>query len=78
MAEVTQPSACDFNIAGRRRQQSYRVTGATGDTLSTGLISIKEVLVEPGTITAVAISGGTVTFTASGAFTNLGVQVIGN
>lgn len=78
MAEVTQPTGADFNIAGRRRQQSYRISGSSGDTLTTGLVSIKEVMVEPSLITAVSISGGTVTFTASNPFTNVGVQITGN
>jgi hypothetical protein len=79
MAEVTQNSV-RFNVNGNRRDQYYNVTGASGNTLTTGLNNIFQVNVgplatNPPTVTA---SGGVVTFTSSGTFTNALVQVVGN
>ena len=79
MAAVTQLSA-RFNVVGNRRSQLYRISGGTGDTLTTGLNSIIEVNVEPNATNSptVASSGGVITFTSGGAYTNVGVEVIGN
>ena len=69
-----------YNVIGSRRQNLYNVTGGTGDTLTTGLRNIKQVnvqLTSSNPPSAVAVSGGTITFTAGGAFTT-NVEVIGN
>ena len=80
MAEVTQTVAADFIIVGRRRQQTYRFSGRSGDVLTTGLINILSVELEPVATNppTVTKSGGVVTFTSGGAFTAVGVQVTGN
>ena len=79
MAAVTINSRT-VNVAGSLRELVFNITGANAGTLVTGLNTIKYVGVTPVTTNSpsnVATSGGTVTFTAGGAFTTT-VNVIGN
>lgn len=80
MAEVTINGSVIYNVIGSRRQQLYNVTGTNGDTLTTGLRSIRQVNVQVTATnppTGVTDSGGVVTFVSGGAFTT-DVEVIGN
>ena len=78
MAAVTVNGNIDRNVAGARRQYQYNVTIATsGDTLATGLAAIKAVDFNDTAITKAAVSGGTITFTTTGAVTGALVQVTG-
>lgn len=79
MAAVTINSRY-VNVSGSRRQMLFNVTGNTGQTLATGLNNVQQVNVQlTGTNppSVASASGGTVTFTAAGAFTT-NVEVIGN
>ena len=85
MAAVTVVGSPVYNVVGSRRSQLYRVTGNTTNTLDIGLRTINEVNVEPNatnspTITFAALSPGPgtrITFTSGGAFTNVGIEIIG-
>jgi len=77
MAAVTVNSQ-RTNVSGSYRQRFYNVTIATsGDTLSTPFRTIKAVTTNDGAITKSAASGGTITFTTTGAVTAALVNVIG-
>lgn len=77
MAAVTVNST-NYNVAGSTRQYEYNVTIATtGDTLNTNFAAIKSVAVNDGAITKAAVSGGTITFTTTGAVSNALVMVTG-
>lgn len=77
MAAVTQNSR-KFNVDGSYREQLYNVDIATsGDTLVTGLHSISSVTFNDVAITKAAVSGGTITFTTTGAVTGALVRVLG-
>ena len=83
MPAVTQ-NAYVNNVAGSKRQNFYNIAGDTGYTLTVGLTNVLKVTFDPGTITAAAVTAGTIpgtsiiTFTSSGAFTNTNVEVEGN
>ncbi len=83
MAAVTIVGSPVYNVVGSRRSQLYRVTGTTTNTLDIGLRTINEINVEPTatnppTVTFAAQGQGTrITFTSGGAFTNVGLEVIG-
>jgi hypothetical protein len=88
MAEVTQTVNPKYNVDGSLREQFYTISGASGDTLTVGLNAVRSVSPDlPSTITAYAVTpklagtlviGSIITFTASGAFSNLNVTVKGN
>jgi len=81
MAAVT-VSRRRTNVAGGKKQRTYRISGNSGDTLNTRLRAIDSASVNDATITLAAPSGApgalTLTFTASGAFTDVDVFVVGN
>jgi hypothetical protein len=67
-----------INVKGSYREFFFKVNIATsGDTLATGLKQINDVSVNDGAITKAAASGGTVTFTTTGAVTGALVGVSG-
>ena len=84
MAAVTVNSV-KYNVAGSMRDQYYNITGASGDTLTVGLTTIREINHQSGSamnsITTAAGSNGltTITFNTTGsvAITAANVQVIG-
>lgn len=77
MAAVTVNST-DYNVAGARRQYQYNITiASSGDTLATNFAAIKAVDFNDTAISKAAVSGGTITFTTSGAVANALVQVTG-
>ena len=73
-----------YNVAGSLRDQFYNISGASADTLTVGLNTVRMVGFEPGTVTTYAVAPGSIpgtsiiTFTASGPFNNLDIEVIGN
>lgn len=79
MAEVTVNSRY-YNIVGSKRSNLYNVSGSSGDVLTTGMLAIKQVNVQPVATNppTVAAVGGVVTFTSGGAFASVPVEVIGN
>jgi hypothetical protein len=85
MAAVTVNSV-KYNVNGSLRDQYYNITGNSGDTLTVGLSTIREVNHQSGSsmssITTAAGSNSqtTITFTTTGAvaITAANVQVIGN
>ncbi len=85
MAAVTVNTGPVWNVAGSKRQNSYNISGATGDTLTVGLVNVIQVITEPSTITGYSVAAGTIngtsiiTFTTGGgAFSNADVTVMGN
>lgn len=77
MAAVT-TTTYNTNVDGSYRQELYKITIAnSGDTLATSLRSIQSVTFNDGAITKAAVSGGTITFTTTGAVTGALVNVIG-
>jgi len=81
MAAVTVNST-KYTVLGNIRSTFYNIAGNTGDTLVSGLSSIKQIIFDPGVVTAAAATPAangmsTITFTASGPFTATNVQVIG-
>lgn len=77
MAAVTTNSTT-YGVAGNQRQYEFNVTIAnTGDTLSTGFAAIKSAVSNDTAITKLAVSGGTITFTTTGAVSNALVMVTG-
>lgn len=84
MAAVTQSGTPYplFNVSGKLRDNYYQITGVTTNTLDVGLITVLQVVIDPSTITAYAVTSlgngqSRITFTSSGPFTNVNVQVIG-
>lgn len=81
MAAVTQNVTPTYNVAGSMRDQHYNVTGVDTNTLQVGLRTVKTVNIELSTITAYTLTanalGTLITFSASGAFTGVDVQVMG-
>lgn len=79
MAAVTY-TGTPINDIGKTRRVLYNaVTGGNGSTLATGLNVIYQVNVQLTTTnppTNIAISGGTITFSAGGTFTT-NVEVVG-
>lgn len=66
MAELTKTKVLQ-SVMGDQQKIVATVSGVTGSTYHTGLANINKVDLSPGSlITAVAFSGGTVTFTSSG------------
>lgn len=85
MAAVTINGPIKYNVNGSLRDQYYNITGATGDTLTVGMTTVRQVNVEPATITGYSVAAGpnpgqsVITFTTGGgAFTATDVQVLGN
>jgi hypothetical protein len=77
MAAVT-VTAYRTNVDGSYRESMYTINIATsGDTLATPLRTIKSISVNDGAVTKSAASGGTVTFTTTGAVTGALVKVTG-
>ena len=77
MAAVTVTNTPTRHVLGDVVMRVFSVTGASGSTLDTGMKQILSTLVEPGTsITAISDSGGTLTFTSSGAMTAQKVVVL--
>ncbi len=86
MAAVTVNSV-KYNVNGSLRDQYYNITGASGDTLTVGLNSIREVNHQSGSaMSSITSAAGTlpgtsiITFTTTGAvaITAANVQVVGN
>ncbi len=66
------------NVDGSYRESLYNVTIAnTGDTLATPMHTIKSVTTNDVAITKSAVSGGTITFSSTGAVSNALVRVLG-
>jgi hypothetical protein len=83
MAALTPNSNPRYNVSGSFKDQFYNITGNSGDTLLVGLISVRQVIVDPNIITGYTVTAqpngqSLLTFTASGPFTGVNVQVIGN
>ena len=77
MAAVTLNSQ-RTNIDGSYREKTFNVTIAnSGDTLDTKLKTIKSAVSNDVAITKLAASGGTITFTTTGAVTAALVRVLG-
>lgn len=76
MAAVT-ATLVKQDVLGSSRVKDYRVTGDNAQTLNTGFKYIRNVSIGSGTITGYTRSGGTITFTSSGAFTGVDVSVKG-
>lgn len=77
MAAVTQTSKPQRHVVGDLVLRVFTFTGTTGQTLDTGMQNIQWVGVEPGSlVTAIAISGGTITFTSSAPMTGEVVLVL--
>lgn len=77
MAAVTQTQPSYRHVIGDLACRFYTLTITNGQTLDTGMQQIQGVFIQPATsnsITNVAISGGTITFTGTG--TALTVLVI--
>ncbi len=86
MAAVTVNSV-KYNVNGSLRDQYYNITGNSGDTLTVGYFSVKEVNHQAGSaMNGITVAAGTIpgtsviTFntTAAVAFTAANVQVVGN
>lgn len=81
MAAVT-VSRRRTNVAGGKKHRTYRISGATGETLNTRLRAIDSISYNDATITLAAPSGTPgamiITFTSSGAYTDVDVFVVGN
>lgn len=86
MAAVTVNSV-KYNVNGSLRDQYYNITGNSGDTLTVGYYSVKEINHQSGSaMSSITTAAGTVpgttviTFTTTGAvaFTAANVQVVGN
>lgn len=80
MAAVTVTARTNRNnVAGARLYREWRITGNDTNTIDTGLTSVRQIFVEPCSITAVARStvNGKIrlTFSASGAFTDISLLV---
>lgn len=66
------------NVNGDLREKYFKINIAnTGDTLATGLKLIKSLTANDVAITKMAPSGGTVTFTTTGAVTGAFVKFAG-
>jgi hypothetical protein len=77
MSAVTQLTSPYRHVIGDLVCRFYSLTITNGQTLDTGMVNIQGVFIQPATsnsITNVAISGGTITFTGTG--TALTVMVI--
>ena len=65
-------------ITGNEKVKYYTLTGANADTYNTGLKIVDAVgTSNPGVVTSVTASGGTITFNSTGAYTNILVRVDG-
>lgn len=84
MAEVTKNGSPVYNVNGKLRDQYYNITGATGDTLTVGMNTVRQVNFEASTITGYSAAAGSnpgqtvITITASAPYTAVDAQVIGN
>ena len=79
---VVSSNKVKYNVVGCLRQNIHSVTGVTTNTFVSGLLGIKQIIFDPGVITAVAAVPGpnstnTITITSSGAFTNANIQLLG-
>lgn len=77
-------SSTKYNVNGSMRDNYYVISGSSGDTLVVGLNNINQFDVQVGSpITNVAFAPGPfpgstqITFTASGAFTNSRIELLG-
>lgn len=86
MAAVT-VNTVKYNVNGSQRDQYYNITGASGDTLTVGYFTVREVNHQAGSaMSSITTAAGTIpgttiiTFTTTGsvAITAANVQVIGN
>lgn len=77
MASVTINSR-RTNVTGAKKHRTFNIDGDNTNTLATRLRKIDFVGFDTTTITGVTISGGTITFAASGAFTGVDVLAIGH
>ncbi len=84
-AVVVAANSTKYNVNGSLRDQYYTISGASGDTLTVGLFTVRKVNVMAGTlITAVASAAGTnpgtstITFTSSAPMTAESIEVLGN
>jgi len=82
MAAVT-VNKFDRNVAGSKEQLFYDIDGSSGDTLSVPITNVQKINCTPSTVTAAVAAAGsvigfsTITFTSSGAMTNVQVEVLG-
>lgn len=65
------------NISGGKRHKTFNIDGDNTNTLNTRLRRIDFVGFDTTTITGVTLTGGSIEFAASGAFTGIDVLVIG-
>ena len=80
MAAVTQTGTPWMNVPGSLREKTYPDIDIanSGDTIATGFQTILNAYTnQPGNVTVMAFSGGTITFTTGGAVSNLRLTVIG-
>lgn len=65
-------------VQGNEKVKFYTLTGINADTLATGLKIVDLVTTNnPGVVTSVTASGGTITFNSTGAYTGILVKVEG-
>lgn len=74
-----------WNVSGSLKDRHYNIGGASGDTLVVGMYNVRQVTVEPSTITGYSVAAATptqgqstITFTASAPFTGVDIAVIGS
>lgn len=80
MAAVTQTGTPTVNVPGSLRQRDFPDIDIAnnGDTLATGFQTILNAFTnQPGNVTAMSFSGGTITFTTGGAVNNVRLTVFG-
>lgn len=80
MAAVTQTGTPAINVPGSVREKVFPDIDIanTGDTLATGFQSIRNAYTNnPGAVTSMTFSGGTITFNTTGAVNNVVVTVQG-
>lgn len=65
------------NVSGAKKHKTFNIDGDNTNTLATRLRRIDFVGFGTTTITGVTLSGGTITFAASGAFTGIDILAIG-
>lgn len=80
MAAVTQTGTPLLNVPGSVREKHFPDIDVAnnGDTLETGFQSILNAITnQPGSVTSMTFSGGTITFVTGGAVSDLKVTVWG-
>ena len=84
MAAVTQNTTPVFNVVGKLRQQFYNITGVSTNTLDVGMDNVLKVNTDGVVVTSYAVTQQTpqvgstrITFTSTGTYTAINVEVLG-